>query len=861
MKAEQKKPPVLAQLLLRKITRSEESFSVFGDLEEEYNEIAGESGILRAQHWYWKHTINSVIPFMVNSFIWNLIMLKNFLKVAFRYLIRQKGYSFITISGLATGIACCILIFLYVSYEYSYDDYHRDPDRIFRVTMMYKTNAMHNFRTVWSAPPIVPALREGFAEVEAAVRAKPSGECRVKCNENEFYETDFIYAEPEIFNIFSIQFIQGKSSTALVRPRTIIITEDIAEKYFKGENPVGALINVNDRDFEITGVVENCPVNTHLQYNLIASFASFELNDGSWMEMSSWGWAGFFSYIKLKPGVDAAAFGEKIRHLAYQYAKEELAAGGFKEHNCLLQPVGTIHLQSFDKRLYLYIFSTIGVLILLIACLNFINITTARSANRAKEIGVRKVVGAFRFQLIKQFISESILTFFISFIAALILTSLVLPFFNRLAGTEFTEAYLFQSKVIFPSLGIALFSGISAGSYPAFILSGFKPVMMFRSRMKTSSGGSVMRKILVVIQFTASILLIISTITIFRQVNFMRDKNLGFEIKQKLVVPFDEGENYRIYKNEFLKHPSVVKASVSNSVPGKYFNNYTIKLKEQSDDEYRIMDYLHIDCDFLSQYGIETAAGRAFLKEMSADVRGNTYMINETAVRILGFNSPDEALGKLLVGQNGQHEIVGVVRDFHYEGLQRAIQPLVLNGRPDYNYITLTLNTTNLDETLSFIKGTWKKLFPGDVFRFSFLDAEFDQFYQSEKRLGRIFLTFAILAIAISSLGLFGLVAFIAEQRTKEIGIRKVLGASVTNIMRLLSNEFIVLVAIANIIAWPIAYYAISRWLHNFAYRTTIPIWLFIISGILALLIALLTVGFQTIKASLANPVDALKYE
>jgi len=812
-----KKPPKCAQWLMNRLSKSDERFSVADDLEEEYNETAGTQGVFRANLWYWKHVVKSFIPFTFNLIIWNYGMLKNFMKVALRNIIRQKGYSFITIFGLAAGIASCILIFLYVSFECSYDDYHPDSDRIFRVTMAYSTNAMHDFTTVWLAPPVVPTLREKYTEVQAAARLQPSGECRVKRNDSEFYEDGLVYAEPYIFDIFAIKFINGNPSTALIRPRTIVITQTIAEKYFGNQNPAGELINVNDRDFEVTGVVGNRPGNTHLHYNLIASFASFELRENSWMDMSSWGWAGFHSYIKLKPDVNAEAFGEKIKNLAFQYSREELTASGFKEHSCLLQPVTSIHLQSFDNRLYVFIFSSIGVLILLIACLNFINSTTARSGGRCKEIGVRKVAGAFRIQLVKQFLSESVLTFFISFIIAFLLADFMLPLFNRLAGTEFTVGSLFYSEIIFPLIGIALISGIAVGSYPAFLLSGFKPVMMFKSRFKAGSGGSAIRKILVTAQFTASILLIISTLTIFSQLSYMKNKNLGFDIEQKLAIPIDAAENYMMYKGEFLKHSSVLEASVSSCVPGKRFTNYTFKMSGQSNDEYQIMDYLDIDCDFLFQYGIEMAAGRAFSGEIGADTRGNTYIINETAVKALCFSSPEEALGKQLIGENGQHEIVGVIRDFHYEGLQRAIKPLVLNGKSGYNFITLTINTANLNETLSLIKETWKELFPDDVFRFSFLDADFERYYQSEKRLSRIFLVFAFLAVVISSLGLFGLAAYMAERRTKEIGIRKALGASVTNIIKLLSKEFVVLVVIANFISWPIAYYAATKWLQNFA--------------------------------------------
>lgn len=852
-------PPRFAQWMLKYIFPDRGEYTSLGDFEEVYNQIASRDSVIKARLWFWAELIKSLPGFIKNKIYWSLTMFKNYFKIALRNIVKQKGYSFINITGLAIGMACCILIFLYVSFEYSYDNYHPDSHRIYHIKMK-----VHAKDTVdwYSAPAVIPALKKDFPEVEFAARVHSERNCLVKHNEKLFYEESYMYADQEIFEIFSIPFIQGDRSKALTRPKTVVITRRVAGKFFGAKIAYGNLLNINGTDYEITGIVKNSPANTHLKYDIIISLKTVER---SW-NMSHWTWTSFFSYIKLAPGVNVDEFDKKIRRIAYSYAKELLEGRGIKEHACYLHQVTDMHLDRYHNSiLYLYILSVVGVLIMLVACLNFMNLITARSASRAKEIGVRKVIGAFRIQLVKQFHCESLLMSSFAFFAALALVMHVLPFFNDVAGTQFTFAGLFQPGVLFPLIGMTIFVGILSGIYPAFFLSAFKPAVVLKGLSKVGSRGPALRKILVVGQFTVSIMLIAFTILIFQQLNFMKDKHLGFDKEQKLVIPIEDGNKFQSYKNEFLQHSSITGATASLSVPGRIGDVYTT-YEVGKKNEMQTMKYHFSDFDFIPVYNIKMTAGRPFNRKLSTDVNG-PFIINEAAVKALGWSSPEEAIGKRIMAgfygfKNDRNEIIGVSKDFFYRGLQEEIKPLVIHMRPSlFQCVTLNLNTGNMDETLSFVKAKWKELFPGDVFRYFFLNADFDRQYRSEERLMKIFGAFSSMAIFISCLGLFGLSTFMAERRTKEIGVRKVLGASISNITLLLSKEFIRWVLLANIIAWPIAYISMSKWLQNFAYRTDVGMWIFILSGLLALIIALITVSYQSIKAAAANPVEALKYE
>jgi putative ABC transport system permease protein len=796
-------------------------------------------------------------------------MFKNYLKIAFRNISRYKGYSFINIFGLTIGIICCIFIFLYVDHEMSYDRYHANHDRIFRVAEDIQTKSSNRIFAPVS-PPLAPALKENFPQVEYAGRFLNLSPRLVKYKEKIFYESNGFTADQDIIHIFTFSFLKGNPREALVRPNTLVITERMAVKYFGAANPLGKTLKINNQDYEITGVVANPPANTHWQYNFITSLKTYEKS----RFLSNWHGTMAYTYVKLAAGADVKGFEEQMHHIAHKYVGETLKGWG-EVYRYFLQPIADIHLYSNIRYEIappgnpnmIIIFSTVGLLVLLIACFNFINLTTARSANRAKEVGLRKVVGGQRKQLILQFVGESFISALIALITAMSFTGLIMPLFNNLLGTQFTPSSLYQLPVIVVMLALVFFIGLAAGLYPAFILSAFKPVSVLKTSLSTGSTKSLLRRILVVLQFSISIILIIGTIGVHKQLNFMKHWYLGFDKEQKLVIPFRGGiridKNYNMIKDQYLQNSSILNAAASSSVPGRGVSNYAIKLVGEENDRNQSMFHLYFDPDFIPNYNIKMIAGRAFDREIQTD-EGTTCLINRAAIKAFGWNLPDQAPGKILLTGNGGRKIriIGVTENFHYRGLQHEVEPLVMewNNRMLRN-MTFTVNTSNLGDTLAFAEKTWKSLFPGNPFEYYFLDDSFNKQYLAEERTGALFGVFTILGQFIACLGLLGLAAFTTQQRTKEIGVRKVLGASIPGITFLISKEFLKWVALANIIAWPAAYIAMNQWLSSFAYRAPIGIWSFIISALLALLIAIITVSFQSIRAAATNPMEALRYE
>lgn len=796
-------------------------------------------------------------------------MFKNYLKIAFRNISRYKGYSFINIFGLAIGIICCIFIFLYVHHEMSYDRYHADHNRIFRVAEDIQTKTANRIFAPVS-PPLAPALKENFPQVEYAGRIMNLSQRLVKYQDKIFYESNGFAADQEVLHIFTIPFLKGNPSKALVRPKTLVITKGTAVKYFGNDDPLGKTLKLNEQEYEVTGVVENPPANTHWKYNFLIPLKDYEKSPF----MTNWHATMAYTYIKLAPDANANDFEKQVRHIADKYVGIKLKTWG-EVYRYFLQPISDIHLYSHIRYEIespgnpnmIIIFSTVGLLVLLIACINFINLTTARSGNRAKEVGLRKVVGGQRKQLILQFVGESFILALAALIAAMSFTGLIIPLFNNLLGTQFAPSSLYQLPVLLAMLALVLFIGLAAGLYPAFIQSGFKPASVLKASLGTGSTKSLLRKILVVMQFSISIILIIVTIGVHQQLQFMKHQYLGFDKEQKLVIPFGGGisieKNYNMVKNQFLKHSGILNATTSSNVPGRGVSNFAIKLVGEQDDKNQSMFHLYYDPDFIPNYNIKMVAGRGFDKEMATDEK-KTCLINRAALKAFGWPFPQQALGKVLNTGYGVRDlrIIGVTENFHYRGLQFQVEPLVMEWNPgQFRSMTLTVNTGNLGETMAIAEKTWKSLFPGHPFEYYFLDEGFNRQYLAEERTGALFGVFSILGQFIACLGLLGLAAFITRQRTKEIGVRKVLGASIPGITFLVSREFLKWVVLANIFAWPTAYIAMNKWLSSFAYRAPIGIWSFIVSALLALLVAIVTVSYQSIRAAAANPMEALRYE
>lgn len=797
-------------------------------------------------------------------------MFKNYLKIALQNLIRHKGYSFINIAGFAIGMACCLLIFSYIHHELSFDRYHQDVDRAYRIIVDIRSQA-GNRVFVPVSPTVAPALKSDYPQVECSARVlRTWRDPLVRRKDKFFYEERFMFADPELFDIFTIPFIQGNPRESIARPNTVVISQRMASKYFGKANPIGEILKINDREFEISGVVRNSPGNTHLKYDLIASLETLK----DWDEMSNWHSTMFYTYLKLRPGVDMEAFSRQISHLADNYVGDRLRGWGSVYHYSL-QLLSDIHLHSHlayeteppGNQAYLLIFFLVGIFILLIACLNFINLSTARAANRAREVGLRKVVGAQRRQLIGQFSGESILVAFLSLGLAMVIASGALPLLEKLTGVSLNFAVLLKpGALILLVCGTALV-GLVAGLYPAFVLSSFKPVTTVKGISGPGNRGFALRTVLVIVQFGISAVLMIGTLTMYKQFSFMKEQSLGFEKEHKLVLPLRGGiniqKNFTSVKDRFSRHPSIKGVTVSSTVPGRGISNYSIALVGEDDSKKQSMFHMYFDDDFIDDYGIDIVAGRAFIKTMKTDFMG-AFIINEAAAEAFGWSSPEEAIGKRLRTGHGSrvNPVIGVTRNFHYRGLQSRIEPLIMEFLPwTFSYITLSIDTAGLDKALAFARTQWDALWPGHPFEHFFLDADFDSRYRAEEQMGSLFGIFTFLGLAIACLGLLGLAAFTAQQRFKEIGVRKVLGASTASITIFISKQFLKWVVLANLIAWPVAYILMKNWLQDFAYRARLGIDIFILSGLAALVIALLTVSYQSIKAATANPVDSLRYE
>ncbi|MFC1555247.1 ABC transporter permease [candidate division KSB1 bacterium] len=864
-----KKPPYSGMLLLRLILSRQENYGYYGDMQEMFNIVWNKKGYFRAYIWFWKQVIFSFPVIFYETIYWSLTMIRNYLKIAIRNMLRQKVYSLLNILGLSIGITCFILILLYVKFEMDYDSHPEDADRIYRTAVTFH-HPDRSSSYASTAATIAPAIEEQFPEVEETVRFWPQREVLAKYEDKVFYQSELSVVDKEFLTFFSLPLITGDPETALETPRTLVITQSTAERYFGTGDPIGKLLNINGNEFEVSAVAFDPPQNSHLKFSILTSTEPFE-NSGNFQ---NWFVTIIYTYIRLHENTNVEEFQEKVKNVADLYVKETMDARNFSME-LTLQPLRSIHLNS-DLRneaeppgnaSTIYLFSAMGLLILIIASINFMNLATARSANRANEVGLRKVVGAFRSQLIGQFLGESLTYSLIALILSFGFCYLLLPYFNSLSGIEFDSAMLFDPGTIISMIITAFAIGLLSGSYPALFLSSFRPTAVLKGILNQGTRGSVVRRILVIGQFTISIALIAGTIIIFQQLEFMKNKKLGFDKEQKLVIPVRGGisisRNYENIKNEFLKFPEVVSASASYSVPGARVANYAVELIGEENPMAQAMYYIYFDADFIKQYEIEIVAGRAYSKDLENEIM-NGFLINEAASKAFGFNSTDEAIGKTLMTGQGSREapIIGVTANFHYRGLQTEVEPLVMEYHPGlFRMISLSISTDNIKSTLEKLESKWADLFPGNPFDYYFLDEHFDRQYRSDEMTSRLYTVFTILGLFIAYLGLLGLVSFTTEKRRREIGIRKVLGANPQGISLLLMREFVQWILLSMVIAWPVAFILANKWLENFAYRINPGVTPFLAAGICACLIAVLTVSYQSIRAANMNPADSLRCE
>jgi putative ABC transport system permease protein len=778
-------------------------------------------------------------------------MLRNYIIIAFRNISRKKGFSFINITGLAIGMVVCILILLWVQDEYNYDRFNENAERIYRVNFSYISNGRHmqHWRT---PPPMARTIKEKYPEIEDAARFHNEGMVLLSVGEIKL-KVKAGYTDNSIFNIFTLPFAQGNPSAALTDPQSAVISQEMADIFFPEENPIGKSININNQiDLRVDGVLKPLPAGSHLEFDFLIQFSRLPEIMGYGGE-DEWGDFGFNTFVLLNDKASVQKVEENI-NLCIDEIIPELGREFF------LQPLTSIHLYNLDgspgKMIYVYIFSSIAFFILLIACINFMNLSTVRSMQRAREIGVRKVVGAFRNQLKIQFLCESVLLAFIALILGVIIVEILMPVFNGLADKHL-HFNLLKGSMLLSLLGITLFTGLISGLYPAFLLSSFKPVSVLKGNVISSS--SFLRKALVVLQFTLSTILIFSTIVVSRQIQFIRSRNLGFNKENVVYLPLNNVfyERSDALKAELLQNPQILSVTRTSSKLGMAAKwSMTVENWEGNNGETSInLPLISCDKDFLNTFRLEMTDGVFYTKDSYNDDELFEYILNESAIRMAGIEDP---VGKSFA--NGT--IKGVVKDFNFQSLHNNIRPLALVVVPEWdNHIAIKISGSNIEQTLDYIEKVSTQIAPDFLFEYSFLDEEFDALYQSEIRLGTLFRYFALFAIIISCLGLLGLSTFMIQQRTKEIGIRKVLGSSASQVAQLLSTQFTKWVVLADLIALPVAYFIMHKWLEQFAFKTSIGAMIIIISGSITLIISLAMISFQTIKAANLNPVKSIKYE
>ena len=866
-------PPRLARWLLETSTRYEDNFSIFGDFDEEFSQVAGQRGRIRGSAWYWKHVLRS-LPYIIRDiWYWRIVMFKNYLKVAFRLIRRQKAYAFITITGLALGMAVCLMILLWIMNELSYDRFHEHADRIYRVGV--EANLGRYMRAPVTMSPAGPAMANEFPEVVQSTRIRRPNPASIRYQDQFFQQNDVGYADQGFFDVFSFPLLMGDRKTALATANTVVITESTAKKIFGNEDPMGKLLYIDGNSaYAVTGVLSDCPENSHLTFTMLRSLETLRAANPQAFE--NWGAIGMSTYLLLEKDVDAAKLTPKLDTLIERNIGDGLRAIGGSIH-FFLQPLTKVHLFSdFEVDMagdgdisYVYLFGGIALFVLLIACINFINLSTARSAKRAQEVGMRKTLGAIRRKLVHQFLGESLLYSLISFLMALILVILLIPWFNNLLSGSLSARMFLAPWFLAAFFGLAVLVGLLSGSYPALLLSGLDSVQVLKGGIRYGVASLRFRRVLVVLQFTISIVLIIGTMTIGNQLQFLKSKPLGFSIDRVLIIPDRGGslrQSYQTLKYELQSVPGVLNVSVSNILPFQGIVKQVFQPEGFTVDDPQTLDVLTVDPEFIPMMKIGIKEGRNFSEDMATDST-QAVIINEVAAQKFGWEDP---LGKTFlqdVGPPGSgsppvFRVIGVVKDFHMTTLHNPIDPLIMFW--DLNrirLIILRLAPGDIPGTMEALENKWKTLMPQTPFNARFLEEIFDGLYRGESSLAQITLLFSVLAVAIGCLGLFGLAAFMAEKRTKEIGIRKVMGATIPGIVGLISKEFVILVAVSNLFAWPIAFLGLRRWLQNFEYRADIAWQSFLFAGILALVIAILTVSTQAIKAACMDPVNAVRYE
>ncbi|MFC5411001.1 ABC transporter permease [Larkinella bovis] len=794
-------------------------------------------------------------------------MLRNYLTIAWRNIRKDKFYSLINILGLTIGVTCGLLLLLYVTDELSYDRHHQKADQIYRiVSYITEPDKINNWAS--TQPPLAKSLKQDYPFVENYVRFFPNGRVAFRKGEKRFYEEDVYAADSTVFDVFTHTFIEGDPKTALARPGSVVLTEKTARKFFGESSALGQTLRTNDTtSYQVTGVIEDVPRNSHFTFNALLSLSPNERQAN--------GWGGFYilSYLVLPKNFDTNILESKFPQLYDKNMASIFKRMGIKI-TYRLQPLTSIHLYSkMDGEVggdisYVYIFSAVAFFMLLLASINYMNLATARSAKRSKEVGLRKVMGSLRNALMAQFLTESVLMTVLALTASFVLVALALPFFNTVSGKEIQFRELLQPQFLLIALVIVLFTGFISGSYPAFYLSSFEPATVLKGSFN-AKGGSFFRKTLVVVQFAISLIMLICTWIVYDQLNYMRDKDMGYNREQVLTIDYQDRQprdRYDLLRHTLLSNPNIRRVATASSPTSNIGGRIIFGVESNAGLKEMGFKPMGIDHDYLQTMGMKVVAGRDFSDKIPADT-SNGVLVNQAAVKRMGWKEP---IGKkVLLGglpQAGQPappeaRVVGVVKDFHQQSLYSPIEPMIMLYRPNNGVIHIKIDAKNADKTVAFIGQKWRETYPDRLFEYRFLDQDFESAYRADELRGRIFTAFSGLTILIACLGLFGLATFTTEQRVKEIGVRKVMGASVSSVVLLLSKDFTKLVLFSFPIAIPVAWYAMYRWLQHFPYKTGIDVGVFVAACVLTLLICWMTVVYQSIKAAIANPVTSLRSE
>lgn len=879
-----------------------------GDFDEIFAGIALKRGRTAANRWYWSQLLRSLPPFLNDTLFWRTAMLRNYIIIAFRNLLKHKSYTVINISGLAIGLACAIVVLIFVRTENTFDNYHVEKDRLYRLSLASEviSSGSSQERAVtsilWG-----PTLKKDYPEVEEYIRfvqlADQNNPWEFIYNNNSFTESSILYADPSVFKTFSWELTQGDPETALTEPSTMVLTESMAAKYFGSENPVGKVIAIDPKqrdqngnmmtttfDYTVVGVIQDIPKNSHFTFDFLMPTANLnnifggDINTGA--ELDTWFWRGSlgYTYLLLQEGTNPTDLEAKFPEFLANYPidSETRARGYF--YTPYLQSLENIYLDgniggqmaTVGDQEQINMFSIVAIFILLIACINFMNYTTAHSSRRAHEVGMRKVVGAYRKQLVGQFLGESLFTSLISLVIAIGLAWFVLPIFYQYLNKTFFFNYEDAAFLLVSIIAVGLFTGLISGLYPAMFLSKFKPILILKNSFSAKSNNGILRKGLVVFQFSISVFLIIATLVVYNQLNFMRNYEMGFDDAQLLVLDSNisrslEG-SYDALKSQLLENPRIQAVTHSSTFPGfGGGGDLYVRSGDSADDGFGLLE-AYVENNYTDVMGLDLIAGRNFSPDIALDrgirdengrIRETSVILNEEAVTRFGWSSPEEALGGQIIRDPNANDftatVIGVIKNFNYQSLHNEIQPLGLVAIPNYNYIAIKVDPVDMANSINFIDEKTSAFLTDTPFEYSFLDESFAQQYAEEERTTEVFSYISFLAIFITSLGLFGLAAFVAQQKTKEIGIRKVLGASAAGILYDFIRSFALLILISFIIGMPLAYYVADDWLSDFPFRIDVSPGIFISAAVLTFVIAFFTIGYQTYKATHVNPVEALK--